>query len=173
MSHDMAVTGHHVPHGLRDVLSDFFRVPPERVFVRCREEQDQWSAEEWDALGSSVVSCPYERLRGDLAWSLPIYHLDEDRAPSVTDLALRIAREFDTLALFPVAGDPPYLWHLATPRGDLCHAALDEQPCGEPESDAPARRIGQVDRPVRELPGAAVLPFLDPGCGAGVPASDT
>ncbi|WP_157865090.1 hypothetical protein [Streptomyces prasinopilosus] len=63
------------------ILAKVFRITLEQADVSADSE---WEDRNWDA----VVTCEYERLRGDLNWSLTVYAANEvEYRPSEKELA--------------------------------------------------------------------------------------
>ena len=154
MMYNLIVTNPDVTHHIADFLTRLFGINRSRVFAADDAEQDSW---DWEALSNSLVSCQYSRKQGDLAWSLDIYAVDEvDNQPSEQHLALRLAQELRTVALFPEGQTVPSVRQLATPRGELMHARLEE-----PEDEDGTDEVSEVEAPVPELPHAAVARFPD------------
>ncbi|MFJ4478700.1 hypothetical protein ACIQVR_30030 [Streptomyces xanthochromogenes] len=77
----------------------------------------------WDA----IVTCEYEHLDGDLAWSLGIYAADEvGQHPSEAQLALLLAQRLGTPVFFSWDGGLPWIRTVALPGGGTTLARTTE-----------------------------------------------
>lgn len=155
MMYNLFVSGEHVPDEIGGFLARVFDVPDDRVSVTDEAEPDSW---DWDYISNCLVTCECRRMRGDLAWSLTLYAVDDKvpSQPSETELSLRLSRELRTVTLFP-DGVRGSLRQLVTQDGTFMLARMDLPE----EEDLWDDEVAEVSSPVPELPHAAIARFDD------------
>jgi len=133
---------------LRRALSVVFGVAEEHVDVADEEEMDSRNWEAW-------ITAEYAQRDGDVRWALSVYSNDDVEArPAEKDLSLEMARMLGVVVLFPSEEDIPSIWRLATPRGEIAYARVEE-----PEEEGQEFRVVGVEIAVPELPRARVSRF--------------
>ncbi|MEU6680290.1 hypothetical protein [Streptomyces sp. NPDC046925] len=109
MTYGFFTTDSRVPNALPEFLSQAFGV------LICETDVSDFSELEsrnWNAL----VTCDYERLEGDLAWSLIIYATAQVRQRlSEGELAALLAQRLDAPVFFSSACGLPWIKQVAEP----------------------------------------------------------
>ncbi|MFD3685004.1 hypothetical protein ACFWTE_09340 [Nocardiopsis sp. NPDC058631] len=133
---------------LRRALSKVFGVAEASVDVASEDDID---SRNWDA----AVSAGYSETMGDIDWSLSVYSAESvENQPTEKDLSLELARMLGGVVMFPGAEVAPSIWKLATSRGEIAYARVEE-----PEYEGQELRVVGVEIAVPELPRARVSRF--------------
>lgn len=137
-----------VPEGMPRILAEAFGVQEAETDVSDSSELELRS---WDA----VVSCEYERLAGDLPWSLNIYAADEvHRQPSEEQLARHLAQQLGSPVFFAWSGGLPWIRAVALPEGGLTLARI-----AEPDDEKAGFSVEAAEAPISGLPNVPVIHF--------------
>jgi hypothetical protein len=137
------------PSRLPAVLADEFRVRSAETDVSAGSE---WEDRNWDA----VVTCEYERLRGDLTWSLTVYAADSvQRRPSEEDLASAVARRLSSSVFVEWDARFPWIRRVALPAGGHTLARVTQ-----PEEDGAGYSVDAAESALPDFPHVPVTPLV-------------
>ncbi|MDR7277961.1 hypothetical protein [Catenuloplanes atrovinosus] len=149
MTYNVLIVGEPDHAGLAAALADLTGLPPAAVDIADEDaEERDWAA---------PVLVTTAARTGDVREALDIYLAESVTAPSEREAAAWLARALRTPVIYPAEEDLPSAFWVATPTGNRIRARLDGEDGGEP----PVVRVGAVEYPVAELPGASVRPLPD------------
>ncbi|MGW9032638.1 hypothetical protein ACWGQ5_53640 [Streptomyces sp. NPDC055722] len=107
-----------VPDVMPGILAGAFGVQISETDV---SDSTNWETRNWDAL----VTCEYERLEGDLTWSLSVYKAKEvERSPSEEELAVLLSKGLNAPVFFAWGGKLPWIRRVAQPEGGITLARV-------------------------------------------------
>ncbi|MEU6323704.1 hypothetical protein [Streptomyces sp. NPDC047009] len=107
-----------VPDVLPGVLAGAFGVQVSETDV---SDSSDWETRNWDAL----VTCEYERLEGDLTWSLSVYEAKEAaRNLSEEELAVLLSTGLNAPVFFAWGSELPWIRRVAQPGGGITLARV-------------------------------------------------
>jgi hypothetical protein len=136
------------PARLPVILAEVFRVTLAQTDVSAASE---WEDRNWDA----VVTCEYERLQGDLGWSLSIYAANEvDHRPAEEELASSVAQRLSTPVFIAWDARFPWIRRAALPDGGFTLARVLQ-----PEDDSSAYVVDATESRIPDFPNASVTQF--------------
>ncbi|GAA3498214.1 hypothetical protein GCM10019016_053170 [Streptomyces prasinosporus] len=136
------------PTRLPAILAEVFRVALEQTDVSAESE---WEDRNWDAL----VTCEYERLQGDLNWSLSIYAANEvECRPTEEELASSVAQRLSAPVFTSWDARFPWIRGVALPNGSFTLARVLQ-----PEDNSPAYVIDATESRIPNLPDVPVMQF--------------
>ncbi|MFC5144759.1 hypothetical protein [Streptomyces aureoversilis] len=143
--------GHSTRTRMRTALAEVFDLPAHDVELYDGDDATGTYDCRWDA----PVLCGFQRRRGDLDWAFDVgLAAERSYRPAERDLAVLLARAMGTSLLFPGDVHLPWIWQVATPKGEVSYARLDE-----PEEEGGELTVPAVEIAVPEFPNADVLAF--------------
>ena len=120
MTYSLLTIDGKVIKAMPQILAEAFDVQPSETDVSPSSELE---SRNWDAL----VTCEYEAVAGDLAWSLLIHAAREvEQQPSEEELASLLSQRLQTPVFFPWGGGLPWIRRVATPDGGFTLARVTE-----------------------------------------------
>ncbi|SDC05887.1 hypothetical protein [Streptomyces prasinopilosus] len=150
MMYHLMVRGSDAPAHLPVILAEVFRITLEQADVSADSE---WEDRNWDA----VVTCEYERLQGDLNWSLTVYAANEvEYRPSDKELASLVAQRLSALVFTSWDVRFPWIRRVALPDGGFTLARVLQ-----PDDDSPAYVVDATESRIPDLPNVQDLRMND------------
>lgn len=149
MTYNLILRGEMSTERLAAALAALVSLPIDSVDVGADSDEDRnWSA---------PVNCTYVELAGDVQWRLDIY-LDESivNQPNEAQAAAWLARQLQTVILYPAEVAPPSAFWLVGPDGRHIRARLYED---DDDSDILTCWISAVEYPVAMMPALPVMPI--------------
>ncbi|MGW0775163.1 hypothetical protein ACWD01_16280 [Streptomyces sp. NPDC002835] len=148
MIYGFLATGSGIIEAMPEILAAAFDVRISEVDVSDSSELD---SRNWDAL----VTCEYDRLDGDLNWSLSVYIIDDLKNQfSEEQLALILSRGLKASVFFTWGDRIPWVRKVADPAGGLTLARVSE--LDPPHSGF---RVTATEAAVSEFPDVPVINF--------------
>ncbi|MFC9159358.1 hypothetical protein ACFTZ8_00730 [Streptomyces fungicidicus] len=146
MMYHLMVRAADAPTRLPMILAESFHVVLAQTDVSAGSE---WEGRNWDA----VVTCEYERLQGDLNWSLTIYAAHEvEHRPTEEELAASVAQRFSTSVFTSWDARFPWVRKVALPDGGFTLARVLQ-----PEDDGPTYTVDAAESELPDLPNVPVM----------------
>ncbi|MDG9721534.1 MULTISPECIES: hypothetical protein [unclassified Streptomyces] len=148
MMYHLMVRVNDAPKRLPLILAEVFHVALEQTDVSAEAE---WEDRNWDA----IVTCEYERLQGDLNWSLSIYAAHEVEAqPTEEELASSVAQHLSASVFTFWDAKFPWIRKAALPDGGFTLARVLQL-----EGDSPAFMIDATESTIPDFPNVPVMQF--------------
>lgn len=130
------------------ILAEAFHATLAQTDVSAGSE---WEDRNWDA----VVTCEYERLQGDLNWSLTVYAANEvEYRPSEKELASSVAQRLSASVFTSWDARFPWVRRAALPDGGFTLARVLQ-----PEDDSPAYVVDAAESRIPDLPNVPIMQF--------------
>ncbi|GGV58370.1 hypothetical protein GCM10010277_60980 [Streptomyces longisporoflavus] len=162
MTYVFMTTSSKAPEVMSGLLIEAFDVQLSETDVSDISELE---SRNWDAL----VTCEYERLEGDLAWSLTVYAAEEvKQRPSETELATLMSQRLDAPVFFASGIGIPWIQRVAMPEGGSTLARVIES-----DEERPRLAVEAAESSITGFPTLPIQHFPEVVRAVAVPTPVT